>query len=443
MNRGPSVLYLVVITSCWGCGPPPAADVVSVGGPAIHRVSRPLLLSEVEVAATPADLLERNFILQNNTGAPQTVSLAGTSCSCYGVMLDGEPWQKGASVTLPPGTVRSLTFDVAPPTEVSEKTWNIRLASGDDPPREQMLTLEVHVYDDITLQPAVFFVRQPPSSAGARQMSGPRRMTITRTWRRSEQPAAAPEIHGLPQWASFSTPIPVDEPQEIGEGLWRQSWETELQFAANDAASPLMPQEMQARVREFSVEFGGPNNRTVRHSARLVVEEAAGVTAPSVVHWGRLSQSSSRMRRLVLASADRSPFRIEGAELVVDRQTAVMHEREPPASDQSDPEELRNGNHQTDESAPSPSQERRADVQAADARGFQYTSPHFNLDVSIEEATVDGRLRVLLGLEPSLAGPLEATLVFRTDHPLTPSLEIQLRALVLRDQDIAEEAAGG
>ncbi len=499
---GCGVVLLSALVGFWGCADnPPTALVEAVEA---HRMSPPLLLSEVQQAAEPASLLDADFALVNRTSSPQPVSLTGKSCSCYGVMHDSEPWETGATITLAPGAQSLLAFDVKPPVEPGEKSWSVRLASGVSPSSndsshsEQVLTLGVRVYDDLTLQPETLFARIPtatpptatpppstfttatkatspgrggataaePSATTARHAaavgnSARPRLVIRRIWRRRGSAAVAPQISGLPAWAVASAPVAIDAPQEIAPGLWQQSWETQIEFdfnrpnssrttaresvaalsagqnheparalekaAATDAddarASPLAtvrPATVRPGVFRFQAAFGNADNGSTKVTGRIVLKQSPGVVAPSVVHWGQISKGAVRKRRLVLSAGDRRAFRIESASL--------LEGDAPPGAGASPPSSADSA------SRPTP---------AAGVLTHRLVSPFADLTIGFGQEEPGIRQSVSLELIPLRAGRLDTTLVFATDHPLTPFLKVRLRAVVLEAAPSAAIPGGG
>ncbi len=486
---GYGTVILAIAVGCWGCKESPPAAAVEVAE--AHRMSPPLLLSEVHEAAQPAGLLDADFSLENHTPTPQPVSLTGKSCSCYGVMLDGEAWETGATFTVAPGTQRRLTFDVKPPAEPSEKSWSVRLTSGvfspsgASPSVEQVLTLGVRVYDDVTLQPQALFATIPtatvPTTAipalpapksrrrdgaassatgaghGAATGNGARRrLVIRRTWRRSDSSATAPRITGLPAWASVSSPVAISAPQEIAPGLWQQSWETHIEFdfsppnggrtedreslaalsagsnqeAAHAPDNPSAPDAVrapgsrQATVQpglfRFHAAFADAGETTAKVTGRIALERSPGVVAPSVVHWGQIPQGSARKRRLVLSAGDERPFHIEGVTLLESDNSSGGVASPPPSDD---------------------SESRRQPV--AGVLAHRLVSPFVDLTVGVGQEEAAVRQSVALELVPLQAGRLDTTLVFATDHPLTPFLKVRLRAAVHEAAPSVEAPGGG
>ncbi|MGD9854416.1 MAG: hypothetical protein AB7U20_05630 [Planctomycetaceae bacterium] len=458
-----------ILLGAYGCGygggDSGAPKAVEIENP--NRISSPLLTSEVQRSPQPSELLDAEFAIHNRTAAPQAVTLAGKSCACYGVMLDDKPWETKSTITVDPGVPRRLRFDVEPPSVPSEKSWTVRLAIGSDGGREQLLTLGVRIYDDIRLEPEALFVTAPPA-AGISDRPPPRskhapalqrddgrfRMMVRRTWRDAAASTRPPRVSGLPAWIRSSTPVAIDEPQEVARGLWQQSWEihfdlspSRLQPAGEDSenrasvtdeaadpgtgASPEEPIEehaapasagaiaaTQAGVHRFDVEFAGPEGSPIRAAGRIVLEARPGIVAPSVVHWGRVSSDASRNRRIVLSAGDGRPFQIERVRL--------LGADAPGSVDSPSP---------VHESSPRPRE-------AAGQLGYEFDSPQMKLTVSLDLEGDGPRRAVALEIAPRQSGALNATLVFETDHPLTPELTVRLRAFVV-DGSVPSEVSNG
>ncbi|MBX3437762.1 MAG: hypothetical protein KF861_09745 [Planctomycetaceae bacterium] len=438
------LVCLLLILSGGGCGG--GADVssalIDVGES--NRMSPPLLESEVLRASDPKELLEMEFILSNRTAEPQSVSLAGKSCSCYGVLLDGEPWETGQSVTIAPGALRRLELDITPPKEPSEKSWSVRLLSGVAEPQEQTLTLGVRIFDDLTLEPEVLFLSRPTSPAeadvnpaghhGAADNEQPvahsNRMSIRRVTRNKADLINTPQFADLPSWVRIASLTTTAPPEQIASGLWQQTWDVELDWhafsdgpSADGRAStdgPLTQPVTAVRggVHRFQVEFNGEEGDPIRASGRIVIREEAGVIAPAMVHWGRLATDVSQTRRVVLSAGDNRPFRVTGAALVPDDasfSTGTLDDS--PATNHVETEATR--------------------------AVLSLASPQLHLTVAMDQQTPATRQGLVLDIVPQQAGSLTATLIIQTDHPLTPRREIQMKALVVEPSAEPSSSGGG
>ncbi|MCA9112001.1 MAG: hypothetical protein KDA52_18760, partial [Planctomycetaceae bacterium] len=205
---------LCAVSLADGCGSDSLINALPVQVDNPSRVSPALLLSEVQKADNPKDLLDADFLLVNHSTVPQSLTLAGKSCSCYGVMLDGVPLEQNALFVIAPSSSRVLTFDVAPPVQPEENSWTVRLASGDDLKQELHLTLRVRVHADIRLEPDAIISKVPSESVQQEQI--PRLverhdLVIRHTWRGDKEDSGFPSLTGLPKGWRFAKPIAGEE----------------------------------------------------------------------------------------------------------------------------------------------------------------------------------------------------------------------------------------
>ncbi len=414
-----------------GCQPESDAPTFPIQVTEASRTSPALLLSEIQQAEVPAKLLDADFVLENRSNSPRTIMLAGKSCSCYGVRLDGDPWEVHNEVTIPPSSSQVLTFDVAPSAEAGESSWSVRLTSPDEPTQELQLSLSVHVYADIRLEPDALVATLPfdasalpDDPAGSPQQK--LRLAIRQTWRGDEAGRAVPQITGIPAGWAASPPVVVEQPQQFEAGLWQQIWELDLheqdltslrrevrlkvtptgeQVAGRSTGE--VPERPAAGVHRFRVSFENHIGEMTAVYGRFVLRAPPGITGPSVVHWGRLQQDESRTKRIILAASDERAFSILGV-------SRVRSEGKEPADH-------------------TPADEEGFTPEPRESEAIAYVHQCAGWDLSI--AQNDDRPQMTRSLQfdltPHQNGSIKETLVIETDHPLTPRVEIDLRGVVV------------
>ncbi len=422
-----------------GCQPDSQAPQFPIHVTNPNRISHALLLSEVQQADVPAELLDADFLLENRSSTPQTITLVGKSCSCYGVRLDDAPLELHVPMTLEPSSSRVLRFEVAPPSKAAENSWVVRLASIDGQKQELKLSLKVRVYADVRLEPDAIVTSIPPDSTqpGTRSSSALRHdLTIRRTWRGEKSDTPVPSLKGLPTGWGYTRPVVSEEPREVDVGLWQQTWQTAVQFSATplsvvgpaleadsenqevrlkvtplevgDSEGPMSPQAMRhaVGVHRIKASFEANNGETVAAHGRFVVRAQPGIVGPTVVHWGSITAGESRTRRIMLSASDDRAFTIN----------SVSQSRTTGAGRIG--KEL-------------PSDVETSSVIQADRRVWNLKSTDLELMISLDDDASRTHQSLQLDVLPLHEGLIDETFVLKTNHPLTPTIEVRVRAIVM------------
>ncbi|MCA9026410.1 MAG: hypothetical protein KDA86_14480 [Planctomycetaceae bacterium] len=434
----PLWFILCAVSLVVGCGSDLLTNTLPIQVDNLNRVSPALLLSEVEKADDPKELLDADFQLENHSTLPQSLTLAGKSCSCYGVKLDGALLEPHTPFTIAPASSRVLTFDVAPPAKPEENSWTVRLASGDDPQQELHLTLRVRVHADVRLEPDAIITTTP--SASAQNGPGPpsaeqHELVVRHTWRGEKEDGGFPALTGLPTGWEFTNPIASEEPLSTDDDLWQQIWLTTVQFRKPDAGNeqhglmkdpsqleirlkPVPEMEAQrtigsrrteseAGIHHMKVSFENRAGEVVSAYGRLVVREPSGIVAPSVIHWGNILVDASQFRRVMLTAGDDRAFSVLG--LTLDR----------PANDERTLESSSDGM----------SAEGQLETHSA-TQTWRVQTTDFELAVSMDAAASGTQQSLHFDFLPHHEGQIDETLIINTDHPLTPTVQIRLMAIV-------------
>lgn len=430
-TREPSlILWIVSCLLLTGIGCQPNTEVTSFP---IH-VSRPnrsspsLLLSEVQRAEVPTDLLDAEFVLENRSSIPQSFQLAGKSCSCYGVQVDGRSLELHEPVAIPPLESVVLTFDVAPPLSAEESSWSIRLTSVEEPEKEMRLALQVRVYADARFEPDAIVSSLPTSSTReTKRQSAERthRLLVRQTWRGSKDDGNRPVLSGLPDGWSFTQPVPDGTAQKIEDELWQQAWSSEITNRPVGVTSNAGQQEVRLKVTSsaangfvaiapdgnptkavpgayrMTATFANPAGRSIYAYGRFLVRESSGVQAPTIVHWGRIEIDSPRARRIMLSASDRRPFTINDIRLKQKAQAGA---------------------------SATGGFEKLVDKEKV---AWRFTSDDVEIDVFSVTNQASERHSLELRIVPHRESEFDETLVMETDHPLTELVKVRLRAIVL------------
>jgi hypothetical protein len=428
----------VLLVCAWGaCArtPDPGSDLLPRAQQ--RRVLPSLLLSEVVAAEHPSDLLDPVFTLRNAALEPQTVALASKSCSCYGLTIDGAPFDVGQPVVIPPGESRLIAFRVAPPAAHEEKTWSARLTTGSPTPAEIPLSLTVHVHADVRLEPDTLFVDVSPPA----HVPEPKQViAVHRIWRADVAESRAPQLQNLPDWLTVIACKSDSPPQPVEAGLWQQSWRITLQ--------PVSPRESLPRpvgLSRFSVKFPSSSSpqdarapdvsrvdvSTAGTAAsslppggtgRLVVQVRRGLLFPPSVHWGQVVRGSDHVRRLLIRAADQRPFRIVATRLH-SPQDSVQDGVPVDAQDGASPDSPDGARRDAPKSS-------AGTIVLASADGTP-AAPASQIQIDHPPPVTELAHSVELRLRPQRTGPLGAVLEIETDHPTAPTIRISLRAFVV------------
>ncbi|MCA9077128.1 MAG: hypothetical protein KDA93_19030 [Planctomycetaceae bacterium] len=285
------------------------------------------------------------------------------------------------------------------------------------------LGLQVKVYDDARIEPDAIVTTQSKSSQE-------HQLVIRHTWRGDKNDATPPVLSGLPDGWDYSVPVVDNEVKEVDEGLWQQSWRTQISAhhagtlgdvvtdntevrlkVSPDVVSPAgdayhtNPSKAATGVFRLKAAFENENGESVVAFGRLLIRAPSGVTAPSVAHWGQVEVGSTRMRRIMLSANDDRPFEI--------KRIWLSHQ---PAEGDSVLEEV------PKKVSATPTDEEEV--------LWSYKSSDLEFEASTEAGRPNVRQGVQLCLIPLREGELDKDLVFETDHPLGETINIRLRAIV-------------
>jgi hypothetical protein len=105
----------------------------------------------------------------------------------------------------------------------------------------------------------------------------------------------------LPDGITATDPVQREPPTEVGSDMWRVRWQSEVTANIDAATVVDSPRHLPivSRLREREI---------ARTHCTLIARRRSGVSAPSLVHFGRLSPTTSVRRRIQLRALDNRPF---------------------------------------------------------------------------------------------------------------------------------------
>ncbi len=300
------VIVLVVLgTGLWLLNADPFVSLTGAGV-FIERGQReepPLLLSELTAAREPASLIDTGFTLVNNSGEDVTIRYDGAGCSCYDVLRDGTPLRSGDEFLLPAGTRDRIQMAVSMPkvagSEAYRADFTARLPSG------EVIALPIHlglnVYPDLEIRPVRTVLEVVPGEELA-----PMELSVTRRTRDRGSLDELPKVPRLPDELRLDpwSATPVQEP---GPQLWSRTWSTRVHFQLTPGEQP------SDRTLDFEI-VATEQPAPLRDVVSLLVRPKIGLRGPQELALGTVPVGESRTRRLLILSADGTPFRITGVE---------------------------------------------------------------------------------------------------------------------------------
>ncbi|MCA8996646.1 MAG: hypothetical protein KDA80_06670 [Planctomycetaceae bacterium] len=296
-NHGWALGALVCLFLLQGCGRHQAVELEFQN----EGRAQALLISEVAASQEPHKLVKCPLAIRNPTKEDFQVTLLKTGCSCYGVLVNGTPLEKGKPFTVKPGEAYQFDISALAARAQTEKEYraSFQIESAREKPRQVSATCVVNVYQDIRLAPMVVSSSWEPGN----QSKELRKLVVEHVYR-SEQPTREPpKFDRLPAFVSVNQPTLLGEPEQLDTGLWRNSWEVELTLQLDEAVNNFRSPQT------FDVSFSGSNpDQQTTAQGQLLVEKSQPLLYATRLHFGTFAVGQKQQRRMLVTSRNQSDF---------------------------------------------------------------------------------------------------------------------------------------
>ncbi|MCA9052378.1 MAG: hypothetical protein KDA75_01010 [Planctomycetaceae bacterium] len=284
-----------LLLACWGCSHPSDGVIVEA-----DRRHPPLLLSDLQSAPHPGDLINSEFVFQNTDSTEARLRFVGSGCSCYAVTSNGRPLKRGEELLIPGDQSLPVEIGMNVAKDVGERLYTAEFewVKSNQEVVSLPISLSIPVYADFQVIPHVL-----TAAYRADRPIDPQTMTVTVCGRSANEVAVQPVASGadgfvaLENWRKANT-------EQLRDDLWRAEWEAEVRFT--------VPEGYRQQVSTSLRISGSPE---VADSVRstlvsVLIEPQFGVRSPGSVQLGMVRPDLGVHRRVLLAAADDVPFRI-------------------------------------------------------------------------------------------------------------------------------------
>lgn len=287
-----------------GCTADPTPDATALPCTVTSRdgAERVVLLSEALALRETGQRAVAEFNLAVSAARPVELQLASVGCNCYQVQRDGETMTVGERFVISAGDATRIRIVSQPSIEPGLRHYHAEFAtrSADGSTCAVPLTHEIQTLADITVRPEVLHVDLKPANPLS-VTSVP--VMIEQHVRTSSPDEIAVAWDALPGGLTATDPVQSEPPQEISAGLWRTRWQSALSACWSNDEPTDSPRQLRvvSRLRDREL---------ARTNCTVIARRRSGVSAPPLVHFGRLSPESSALRRIQLRALDNLPFAI-------------------------------------------------------------------------------------------------------------------------------------
>jgi len=295
-------MWLVVAVGCGSAAAPTETAVPCQVTPR-DGPERVMLLSEARAAHDAGQRVDAEFVLAVSGTRSVELQLTSVGCNCYQVQREGQTLTVGDRCTVPAGGTTQLQIVSQPSVEPGLRDYHAEFSGQetDGSPFTVSLAHEVRTLADIAVRPDSVQIELKPES----QDSGHSVPVLIEQHVRTTAPLdIAATWDELPVGLAATEPVQVAPPQEISAGVWRVRWQSNLTVRTQGDGVPESP-------RALSVVSRLGEREIARSNCMLVARRRSGVSAPPLVHFGRLSAAKTSARRIQIRALDDVRFKIK------------------------------------------------------------------------------------------------------------------------------------
>ncbi|MEZ6056766.1 MAG: hypothetical protein R3C01_08675 [Planctomycetaceae bacterium] len=281
-------------------------------------IAGPILFSEV-AAGTVDDATMRPLLrVSNSSDAARSIKFDGTGCSCYSLKLGDQVLRPEDSIELAAGESKEFRFSYNDPPRPKESDFLARFSSSAGSEyHTHELRQTLQILADIDLTPEVLTSTFTPGLTPA-----PLSLNVTLRSRDRAVVDESPQLITPPEWIQPGIWSAIQEATEE-DGVWRRSWTLEVSFVLDPS------QPVQTRHWTGSVQ----NESRLSVPVSISLRQRVGVSAPTLVPLGPVTQGVEKVRRVLLRSVDDHPFQVIGI-VSDDPQVSAMADQQTPALQQ-------------------------------------------------------------------------------------------------------------
>ncbi|WP_139228279.1 hypothetical protein [Planctomicrobium piriforme] len=264
--------------------------------------AKSLLVSEVQAADDRSQLVDCPIEITNRTAKDQQVTLVTTGCACYGITFNGVPLEKGSAITVPAGEKRVLQFKVMPVDAPIEKDFTAEFSVSDQTkPRNVTVRCSLQTWLDLRVTPHVVTIEL----ASGKEVSEERSLLIEHIFRGSGGESFELEFPELPSIARVESQKSLGSSEKLEDQLYRQAWEVVLKIDIPAGFAPSdTPLKLPVAVK------AADGREAARSDVLLTLHRPQPIVFPTKVHFGKMPAGGTRSRRILLSSANQSPFQL-------------------------------------------------------------------------------------------------------------------------------------
>jgi len=294
----------MIVWAAVGCGAESAPTTTAIPCTVVAHAGAEstMLVGEARAARAARQSASADFTLAVPGASSIELQLTAVGCNCYQVQHGARSLKVGDHVVIPSGSATRVQIVAQPTVEPGIRHYHAEFSGrrSDGTPFSFPLTHAIRTRADVVVRPDVLHVDvKPRALASAERIP----VLIEQHVRADSTNELSAVWDELPSGLAATVPFLLEPPTEVSTGLWRVRWRSSLSTTIND----LTPAEQPWRLPIVSRQQG---REVARTSCMLIARRQSGISAPALVHFGRLSPASAAVRRVQLRALDDVSFAI-------------------------------------------------------------------------------------------------------------------------------------
>lgn len=247
-----------------------------------------------------------SVVLTNVSPLSTKVRVAGRTCGCFSVFIDGSEVPVGSEFEIAPGARRLMQARPSGSPHVGSNPFVVDLeieSAGNETSRG--IAFDTAVVRDLQAEPGSLHL---PVGVITAQASSSTNVRVTRRWRGERPNWRPPQIDTSSPLIRIGDVWLADAQSDGADGVQVETWECSLSLEDATVLSSAVQRESVWIDSE-----SGPDATTRRRiSIPVVLRAVTGLVAPSRVSLGTASGSEIIRRRVTIRSADGESFQLLG-----------------------------------------------------------------------------------------------------------------------------------